>query len=78
MVGAGDGMFDRLGLSGLGQATELVVRPTVVRAGMAGEAAQTDHAQVNSSALVRSTFAGRVTQGVTHFAVGITTGAAQF
>ena len=39
MVGAGHGMFDRLGLSGLGQATELVLRPTVVRAGMAGEAA---------------------------------------
>jgi hypothetical protein len=32
-------MFSRLGLSGLGQATELVLRPTVVRAGMAGEAA---------------------------------------
>jgi len=39
MVGAGDGMFYRLGLSGLGQATELVLRPTVVRAGMAGAAA---------------------------------------
>ena len=39
MVGAGHGMFYRLGLSGLGQATELVLRPTVVRAGMAGEAA---------------------------------------
>lgn len=39
MGGAGHGMFYRLGLSGLGQATELVLRPTVVRAGMAGEAA---------------------------------------
>lgn len=39
MVVAGHGMFDRLSLSGLGQATELVVRPPVVRAGMAGEAA---------------------------------------
>jgi hypothetical protein len=39
MVGTGHGMFYRLDLSGLGEATELVVRPTVVRAGMAGEAA---------------------------------------
>ena len=39
MVGAGHGMFYRLSLSGLGQAPELVLRPTVVRAGMAGEAA---------------------------------------
>jgi len=35
MGGAGHGVFYRLSLSGLGQATELVLRPTVVRAGMA-------------------------------------------
>lgn len=39
MGGAGYGRFSRLALSDLGQATELVVRPTVVRAGMTGEAA---------------------------------------
>ena len=39
MVGAGHGMFYRHALSGLGQATELVLRPATVRAGMAGEAA---------------------------------------
>ena len=38
MVGACHGMFYRLGLSGLGQATELVLRPAAIRAGMAGEA----------------------------------------
>jgi hypothetical protein len=39
MVGADHGMFHRLGLSGLGQAAELVLRPAAVRAGLAGEAA---------------------------------------
>jgi transposase-like protein len=39
MVGADHGVFHRLGLSGLGQAAELVLRPAAVRAGMAGEAA---------------------------------------
>ena len=36
MVDAYHGMFHRLGLSGLGQATELVLRPAAVRAGIAG------------------------------------------
>ena len=39
MVDAGHGMFDRLGLSGLGEATELVLRPTLVWAGLASETA---------------------------------------
>ncbi len=39
MGGAGYGMFHRRGLSGLGQAAELALRPAAVRAGMAGETA---------------------------------------
>jgi len=39
MVGADHGMFYRLGLQGLGPATELVLRLATVRVGMAGETA---------------------------------------